>query len=102
MQGFAPPASLGSAPAYPDLCMLHIQLIGTVKFWGNERALATRPQLRKATAILAILALTDEHDISRRQLARLLWSRKRFPGPGSAARYAAPSAPCARYPCARA
>jgi TolB-like protein len=75
MQGFAPPASLGSAPAYPDLCMLHIQLIGTVKFWGNERALATRPQLRKATAILAILALTDEHDISRRQLARLLWSR---------------------------
>jgi TolB-like protein len=55
--------------------MLHIQLIGSVKFWGGERALATRPQLRKATAILAILALTDGHDISRRQLARLLWSR---------------------------
>jgi TolB-like protein len=55
--------------------MLHIQLIGSVKFWGGERALATRPQLRKATAILAILALTEGHDISRRQLAKLLWSR---------------------------
>jgi TolB-like protein len=55
--------------------MLHIQLIGSVKFWGSERAMATRPQLRKATAILAILALTEEHDIGRRQLARLLWSR---------------------------
>ncbi len=55
--------------------MLHIQLIGSVKLWGSERALATRPQLRKATAIMAILALTEGHDISRRQLARLLWSR---------------------------
>ena len=65
----------GRAPCNPGAQMLHIQLIGSVKFWGSERALATRPQLRKATAILAILALTDGHDISRRQLARLLWSR---------------------------
>jgi TolB-like protein len=55
--------------------MLHLQLAGCVKLWAGERALATRPQLRKATAILAILALTEDHEIDRRQLARLLWSR---------------------------
>ncbi len=55
--------------------MLHLQLVGCVKLWSGERALATRPQLRKATAILAILALGEEPEIGRRQLAKLLWSR---------------------------
>ena len=76
--------------------MLHLQLTGCVKLWAGERALATRPQLRKATAILVILALTEEHEIDRRQLARLLWSRNSASqGARTAARHVASPAPCA-------
>jgi TolB-like protein len=71
----APDSGVGQSFVDTGGRMLHLQLTGCVKLWAGERALATRPHLRKATAILAILALTTEHEIDRRQLARLLWSR---------------------------
>jgi len=53
---------------------MHIQLIGPFKVW-IDADVDLLPRLRKAGAIIAVLALTDGQSISRRQMARLLWSR---------------------------
>ncbi len=67
--------SAGYLGATPEAGALHLQLIGAVKLRGTLPHSVEQPQLRKAMAILAVLALTEGHAMTRRELARLLWSR---------------------------
>ncbi|GAC1343497.1 MAG: SARP family transcriptional regulator [Acetobacteraceae bacterium] len=54
--------------------LIELRLIGPLQAYTSQNR-TVLPSLRKATAILVILALTEGQSVSRRQLAGLLWSR---------------------------
>jgi len=53
---------------------INLRLIGSVHACTPDGR-SVLPSLRKASAIFAVLALTEGHAVSRRMLANLLWSR---------------------------
>jgi DNA-binding SARP family transcriptional activator len=77
MSQFAMPTkSLQPGPemsSVPNPVRLH--LIGQMRAWSNTNE-CLLPRSRKARALLAILALSDGHAVSRRRAAELLWSRR--------------------------
>ena len=57
-----------------DFPGLHLQLVGTVDL-RNSGGQSILPPLRRAGAVMVILALSENMSASRRQIAKLLWSR---------------------------
>src|SRR4051812_38327138 len=58
----------------PEIAPIRLQLSGPLRA-ATDAHDNILPSLRKAAAIFAVLALTDGCEMSRRQLAALLWSR---------------------------
>src|SRR3954452_14745234 len=67
-------ADIGVAEARAETALVDLKLVGPLR-GAAGRHHNILPSLRKAAAIFVVLALTDGHSMSRRQLAALLWSR---------------------------